>query len=116
VAGVRYRARQLSPELHPTIRVHAPLVFDIVDGWKERSIGRCVYHVESPDDRAYTARPVNATQAADRRRLRFQESVPMPALIAAPEEEINSTFPLTLDLRFPPPGPKTPFEKSRMVP
>jgi uncharacterized protein (DUF2126 family)/transglutaminase-like putative cysteine protease len=116
VAGVRYRARQLSAELHPTIAVHSPLVFDIVDGWKKRSIGRCVYYVESPDGRAYTARPVNAAEAADRRRLRFQESVPMPARIAAPEEEINSIFPLTLDLRFPPPGPKTPFEKSRMVP
>jgi uncharacterized protein (DUF2126 family)/transglutaminase-like putative cysteine protease len=115
VAGVRYRARQLSAGLHPTIAVHSPLVFDIVDGWKKRSIGRCVYYVESPDDRAYTARPVNAAEAADRRRLRFQESVPMPALVAAPEEEINSIFPLTLDLRFPPPAPKTPFEKSRMV-
>jgi len=115
VAGVRYRARQLSAELHPTITVHAPLIFDIVDGWKEHSIGRCVYYVGSPDDRPYTARPVNATEAADRRRRRFQESVPMPAPIAAPEEEINSIFPLTLDLRFPPPGPKTPIEKSRMA-
>jgi hypothetical protein len=59
---------------------------------------------------------VNATEAADRRRLRFQESVPMPALIAAPEEEINPIFPLTLDLRFPASGLKTTFEKSRMVP
>jgi uncharacterized protein (DUF2126 family)/transglutaminase-like putative cysteine protease len=116
VAGVRYRARQLSADLHPTIAVHAPLTFDIIDGWKERSIGRCVYHVESPDHRAYTARPVNATEAADRRRLRFQESVPLPALLAAPEEEINTIFPLTLDLRFPAPGPKPSFEKSRMVP
>jgi uncharacterized protein (DUF2126 family) len=105
----------LSAELHPTITVHAPLIFDIVDGWKEHSIGRCVYYVGSPDDRPYTARPVNATEAADRRRRRFQESVPMPAPIAAPEEEINSIFPLTLDLRFPPPGPKTPIEKSRMA-
>jgi uncharacterized protein (DUF2126 family) len=44
LAGVRYRARQLSATLHPTMPVHAPLVFDIIDRWKERSIGRCVHY------------------------------------------------------------------------
>ena len=39
VAGLRYRARRLSAALHPTIPVHAPLVFDIIDCWNERSIG-----------------------------------------------------------------------------
>jgi uncharacterized protein (DUF2126 family) len=104
VAGVRYRARQLSEMLHPTIPVHAPLIFDIIDCWKERSIGRCVYHVGSPDGRAYTARPVNAAEAADRRRQRFQKSDPTPGLMAAPEEETNPIFPMTLDMRLPPPG------------
>ncbi len=49
VAGVRYRARSLSDTLHPAIPVHAPLVFDIFDRWKECSIGQCTYHVASPD-------------------------------------------------------------------
>jgi uncharacterized protein (DUF2126 family) len=115
VAGVRYRARQLSAMLHPTIPVHAPLIFDIIDCWKERSIGRCVYHVGSPDGRAYTALPVNAAEAADRRRQRFQKSDPTPGLIAAPEEETNPIFPMTLDLRLPPPGKQTHIRKSGLV-
>jgi uncharacterized protein (DUF2126 family) len=116
VAGVRYRARQLSAELYPTIPVHAPLIFDIIDRWKERSIGRCAYHVGSPDGRAYTSRPVNATEAANRRRQRFQESDPTPGLIAAPEKETNPIFPMTLDLRLVPPGQKTHIEKPGLVP
>ena len=116
VAGVRYRARQLSAELHPTIPVHAPLIFDIIDRWKDRSIARCAYHVGSPDGRAYTARPVNATEAADRRRQRFQESDPTPGLMAAPEKDTNPIFPMTLDLRLVPPGQKTHIEKPGLVP
>jgi uncharacterized protein (DUF2126 family) len=116
VAGVRYRARQLSAMLHPTIPVHAPLIFDVIDRWKERSIGRCVYHVGSPDGRPYTARPMNATEAADRRRQRFQESDPTPGRIAAPEEETNPIFPMTLDLRLAPPGQKTQIKKPGLIP
>jgi uncharacterized protein (DUF2126 family) len=101
VAGVRYRARQLSEMLHPTIPVHAPLIFEIVDCWKERSIGRCTYHVGSPDGRTYAGRPANATEAAERRRQRFQQSDPTPGLRAAPQEETNPIFPMTLDLRLP---------------
>jgi uncharacterized protein (DUF2126 family) len=116
VAGVRYRARQLSAALHPTIPVHAPLIFDVIDSWKERSIGRCAYHVGSPDGHAYTARPVNATEAANRRRQRFQRSDPAPGIMAVPEEETNPIFPMTLDLRFPPPGQKTRNVKPGLVP
>jgi uncharacterized protein (DUF2126 family)/transglutaminase-like putative cysteine protease len=120
VAGVRYRARQLSAELHPTIPVHAPLIFDIIDRGigqgNERSIGRCVYHVGSPDGRAYTARPVNATEAAERRRQRFQKADPPSARMAVPQEETNHTFPMTLDLRWAPHGQKTQIEKPGLVP
>jgi uncharacterized protein (DUF2126 family) len=116
VAGVRYRARQLSAELHPTIPVHAPLIFDIIDRWKARSIARCAYHVGSPDGRAYTARPVNATEAADRRRQRFQKSDATPGPMAAPEKETNPIFPMTLDLRLVPPGQETRIEKPGLVP
>jgi len=99
VAGVRYRARQLSTVLHPTIPVHAPLVFDIVDRWKGRSIGRCTVHVEPPNGRVYSTRPGNAAEAEDRRKERFQIDVPPPGPMAVPEEDINPIFPMTLDLR-----------------
>jgi len=104
VAGVRYRARQLSALLHPTIPVHAPLTFEIIDRWGERSIGRCTYHVGAPDGRVYPARPVNAAEAAERRQQRFQDSEPAPGLRPLPAESANPIFPMTLDLRFLPPG------------
>jgi hypothetical protein len=37
-------------------------------------------------------------------------------LIAAPEEETNPIFPMTLDLRLPPPGKQTHIEKPGLVP
>jgi len=116
VAGVRYRARQLSAVLHPTIPVHAPLLFDIIDRWNGCSIGRCTYHVEPPDGRAYTARPVDANQAADRRLERFQKSDSAPGPVALPQKEANPIFPMTLDLRLPPPGRETRIEKLGVVP
>jgi uncharacterized protein (DUF2126 family)/transglutaminase-like putative cysteine protease len=116
VAAVRFRARQLSEVLHPTVPVHAPLTFDVIDRWKERSLGRCVCHVGSPDGRPYTARPMSTTEAADRRRQRFQISCPPPGPITVPKEETNPIFPMTLDLRFPPPGKETHIEKPGLVP
>jgi len=115
VAGVRYRARRLSAVLHPTIPVHSPLVFDIIDRWKERSIGRCTYHTGPPDGRKYTARPANAKEAEERRLERFQESSHSPGPMAAPEQEINPTFPLSLDLRTVAPGQKAQSEKRGLV-
>ena len=111
VAGVRYRARQLSASLHPTIPVQMPLVFDIIDRWKDRSIARCVYHSGPPDGRVYTARPVDAAEAAERRRLRFQQTDPPRTPIAIPEEETNVIFPTTLDLRIPISGQSYPRER-----
>jgi uncharacterized protein (DUF2126 family) len=111
LAGVRFRARQLSSVLHPTIPVHAPLVFDIIDGWNDRSIGRCVYHVASPDGTIYAARPSDAAEAAERRQRRFQIPAPPSTPIAAPEPETNPVFPMTLDLRLPPPVPPAPILK-----
>jgi len=115
VAGVRYRARRLSAELHPTIPVHAPLVFDIIDRWKERSIGRCIYHVGPPDGRTYTARPLNAKDAEDRRMERFQKYEQVLGTMTAPEEDTNPIFPMTLDLRLPAAGYKSDVTKPGLV-
>jgi uncharacterized protein (DUF2126 family) len=104
VAGVRYRARKLSALLHPTVPVHVPLVFDLIDSWKERSIGRCVYHAAPPNGRVYDQRPENAAEAEGRREERFEEAVAPSSAMTAPATEVNLSFPLTLDLRLP--GPK----------
>jgi uncharacterized protein (DUF2126 family)/transglutaminase-like putative cysteine protease len=104
IAGVRYRARRLSEELHPTVPVHAPLVFDIIDAWQQRSVGRCAYHVTAPDGRLYSTRPVNAAEAEDRRKERFQKLDPLPGSMSPPVQGTNSVFPMTLDLRWPPPA------------
>jgi uncharacterized protein (DUF2126 family)/transglutaminase-like putative cysteine protease len=115
VGGVRYRARRLSETLHPTIPVHAPLVFDIFDRWKKLSIGRCTYYVGSPDGRAYTVRPVNATEAEHRRLERFQKSADSFSSMMPPEESTNPIFPMTLDLRLPPAGHETNIENRGLV-
>jgi uncharacterized protein (DUF2126 family)/transglutaminase-like putative cysteine protease len=109
-AGVRYRARRLSVTLHPTVPVHAPLVFNLIDRLKGRSIGQCTYHVEPPDGRQYTARPVDAAEARGRRQERFQVAAPAPVPMQVPEDESNPVFPATLDLRLPPPETETHVE------
>ena len=86
VAGIRYRARRLSAALHPTIPVHTPLVFEVIDRWKERSIGRCTYHARPADGQVYTTRPVNATEAADRRLKRFEKSTYRSARLLCPRK------------------------------
>jgi uncharacterized protein (DUF2126 family)/transglutaminase-like putative cysteine protease len=111
VAGVRYRARRLSELLHPTVPVHAPLVFDIIDRWKDRSIGRCVYHAVPRDGTVYAARPGDAAEAEARRRGRFEEVAAPVGAMSTPQEEMNSSFPLTLDLRVPAAMAKTSVER-----
>jgi uncharacterized protein (DUF2126 family) len=106
IAAIRYRARRLSATLHPTIPVHTPLVFDLIDTWKERSIGRCSYSTLPPNGVAYEGRPANAQEARQRRMERFVGSPPENAPMSTPGEEKNPIYPMTLDLRFPPPGGK----------
>jgi len=124
VAGVRFRAWNPPSALHPTIGIHAPLAFDIIDTWNGRAIGGCTYHVAHPGGRNYDVFPVNAYEAESRRISRFRADGHSPGTIqpppgmeglrrwfradpprgpmAPPAEENNSEYPCTLDLRYRP--------------
>mgnify|MGYP003636825925 FL=1 len=119
VAGVRYRAWAPPSSLHPTMGVHTPLNFDLVDTWNGRSIGGCSYHVSHPGGRSYDDFPINAFEAETRRISRFTntdhtqgtysprpntdalreffETPPRP--MSPPSEEAPNEYPNTLDLR-----------------
>ncbi len=104
VAGVRYRAWQPPSALHPTIGVHSPLRFDLVDTWNRRSMGGCTYHVSHPGGIAFADFPVNANAAEARRRSRFETVGHTPGLFSLDDQDMRSDaghaeYPRTLDLR-----------------
>jgi uncharacterized protein (DUF2126 family) len=99
VGAVRYRAWQPPSCLHPTIPVHTPLVFDLVDTANSRSLGGCRYHIDSPGGLNPEAFPINALEAESRRAARFFRMGHTGGRIVPVIPEQSPSFPWTLDLR-----------------
>jgi len=99
VAGLRFKAWQPAHGLHPTIPAHGPLVIEVWDSWRKRSIGGCSYHVAHPGGRNFEVFPINANEAEGRRLARFEPLGFTGGVFEAAREETNPDFPYTLDLR-----------------
>ena len=103
VAAVRYKAWSPPSALHPSIAVHVPLTFDIVDSWMQRSVGGCQYHVAHPGGLSYESFPVNAYEAESRRLSRFVAMGHTPGTMQVSQASVkvgtSRELPFTLDLR-----------------
>ncbi len=102
VAGIRYRAWQPPRCLHPTIGIHTPLRFDLIDRHARHSIGGCTYHVVHPAGISFETFPINANEAESRRGSRFEVlgvtggAWEIPDL---PPDPRTDPYPITFDLR-----------------
>jgi len=98
VGGVRFKAWTPPSGLHPTIGVHSPLAFDLVDSRTGESLGGLRYHVTDPGGAFHERYPMNAAEAEARRAARFEASQSSGRV-----EILNGggspEFPTTLDLR-----------------
>jgi len=101
--------------MHPTIPVHSPLTFTLIDRRNQRSLGQCVYRIEPPDGREYNGRPVDATEALARQLERFEVVDPIVP-VSIPDEESSPIFPGTLDLRIPLPSPSNRIKAQELLP
>ena len=99
VAGVRYKAWAPPSALHPLIPAHAPLIFDLVDTWMNRSMGGAQYHVAHPGGRSYDTFPVNAFESEAGAWRDLSEWVTRRRKSHLRSDTPNIEFPFTLDLR-----------------
>lgn len=99
VGAVRFRAWTLHRMLHPTIRAHVPLTFELVDNHRGMVVAGCRYHVGRPDGKDYEGRPSVPEEAEVRRAERFEAFEPKPTRAAPATGSKDSSASLTLDLR-----------------
>jgi uncharacterized protein (DUF2126 family)/transglutaminase-like putative cysteine protease len=99
VAGIRFKAWAPPSALHPSIAPHAPLTFDLIDTWNQRSMGGCQYHVSHPGGLNHERLPINAFEAESRRLTRFIRMGHTPGRWQAVPATAHPESPFTLDLR-----------------
>ena len=100
LCGVRFRAWLPESCLHPTIRPHDPLVFDLIDPDARKAVAGCTYHSTHPGGRNFETRPVNALEAEGRRLARFEPIGHTPGHFETTPSPVDPRFPWTADLRL----------------
>ncbi len=71
VAGVRYKAADGWPALHPHVPVQSPLLIEVLDEVGE-VIAAAHYHYWNPDGERYESRPRSLAEAQERQRARWR--------------------------------------------
>jgi uncharacterized protein (DUF2126 family) len=96
VAGVRFTASELFTALHPTIPVHTPLVFDIVETATGAVLGGGTYVGKAAE---HEDRPADAAEAAGRRAARFVPGEHSAGPVEVRHSDHPAEYARTLDLR-----------------
>lgn len=101
IAGVRFKAWDLSNTLHPNLPAQKTLTFEVVDCSEQRVLGGCCYHVSDPSGKNYEQPPVNEREATTRLQSLFSQDVAIRSYVDSPQRFVDEEYPYTLDLRRP---------------